>query len=66
MIHMMIVTIVITFLAPASAGPLGRGPGGLKHIIAALLSLSDAAAAASLLLPVLESYFAPDDKLSCK
>lgn len=61
MIHMMIATIVITFLAPASAGPLWRGPGRLKHSIAALLSLSDAAAAAaSLLLPVLESYFSPD------
>ena len=67
MVHMMIVIIVITFLAPASeAGPLWRGPASWKHIIVALLALRDAgAAAASLLLSVLESYFAPDYKLSC-
>ena len=68
MVHMMIALIVITFLAPPSGGLLTlwpRGPGGEKHSIAALLALRDAAAAASLLLSVLESYFAPDYKLSC-
>lgn len=64
-IHMMIALIVITFLAPTSGGLMSlwpRGPGGEKHSIAALLALRDAAAA-SLLLSVLESYFAPDYKL---
>ena len=67
MVHMMIAINVITFLAPASAG-LWRGPGSLKDISTALLVLEHtaAAAAASLLLSVLESYLASDNKLSCK
>ena len=68
MVHMMIAIIVITFLAPASAG-LWRGPGSLKDVSTALLVLEHtaaAAAAASLLLSVLESYLASDNKLSCK
>ena len=58
MIHMMTQLIVVTFLASASAG-------SLELIIPALLALKDVAAS-SLLLSVLESYFSPDDKLSCK
>ena len=66
MVHMMIAINVITFLAPASAG-LWRGPGSLKDISTALLVLEHTAAAtASLLLSVLESYLASDNKLSCK
>lgn len=64
MAHMMMAIIVITFLAPASAG-LWRGPGSLKDISTALLVLKHTtAAAASLLLSVLESYLASDNKLS--
>ena len=67
MVHMMIAIIVITFLAPASAG-LWRRPGSLKDISTALLVFehTTAAVAASLLLSVLKSYLASDNKLSCK
>jgi len=64
MAHMLMAIIVITFLASASAG-LWRGPGSLKDISTALLVLKHTtAAAASLLLSVLESYLASDNKLS--
>ena len=58
MIHMMTELIVVTFLAPSSAG-------SWEHIIPALLALKDVAAS-SLLLSVLKPYFSPDYKLSCK
>ena len=58
MIHMMTQLSVVTLLASASAG-------SWKLIIPALLALKDVAAS-SLLLSVLESYFSPDYKLSCK